>query len=177
MKKHVTALISVALLAALLTGCGTTSREQELEEKVEQLEQQITDMQGGTADTSNGTDAAAGSAANDAADSGSSDTAANPAADDFDTLTQRVADAVASADAASPTGTAEENRSVFFEQKTALDTLDRELDAYEDALEAQYRSGALDYADFRKQDREVEDLENQLDQAEDRLENRFGIDD
>ena len=176
------ALISIALLSILLAGCGTSSREQELEKKVEQLEQQITDMQGTTdnADTSNTADATANSStANSATGSSDSNTTANAITDinDFDTLSQKVADAVANADAAKPTGTAEESRSLFFERKTALDALDRELDAYEDALEAQYRNGTLNYADFRKQDREVEKLEDALDDAEDRLENRFGIDD
>ena len=42
-----------------------------------------------------------------------------------------------------------ERISVFFEHKTALDALDRELDALEDDFEAQYRSGSLRYEDFR----------------------------
>lgn len=185
MKKRMMMLLSIAVLAALLTGCASSSREQELENQVEQLEQQITDMQKATNDIDN-TDAedttADSSTADTTTDNSSAadttaDTTADTGANDFDTLSKKVADAVAEADAAKPTGTAEENRKLFFEQKTALDALDRELDIYEDNLEAQYRQGALNYTDFRKQDLEVEKLEDNLDDAEDRLENRFGIDD
>ena len=182
MKKRMILFLSVSLLAALLTGCGTTSREQELKEQVAQLEQQIADMQDGTGDASasntenTATDT---SAADTTIDSSASDTTTNAAAntDDFDTLSQKIADAIAAADTAQPSGTAEENHSLFFTHKTTLDALDRELNAYEDNLETQYQNGTLNYTNFRQQDREVEKLEDDLDNAEDRLENRFGIDD
>lgn len=174
MKKRIIPLLCIAALTICITaGCGN-SHEQELEQQVKQLEQQIADLQQGTG--------AAGSAATDnttandgtTADTNTTDTAANT---DLDTLTQKVAEAVAAADAAQPTGTADTDRKLFFEQKLALDTLDREVDVYEDNLEAQYRNGTLSYSDFRTQDREVEKLADRLDEAEDRLENRFGIDD
>lgn len=182
MKKRIVMFLSVSLIAALLAGCGTTSREQELEDQVAQLEQQVADLQGAADDTaaSDTPDTAtSGSAEDTATDTAASDTTANTtaSANDFDTLSQKVADEVANADAAQPSGTAADDRALFFERKTALDALDRELDAYEDDLEAQYRNGTLDYTDFRQQDREVEKLEDDLDDAEDRLENRFGIDD
>ena len=60
---------------------------------------------------------------------------------------------------------------------STLDALDREIDAYDDALEAQYARGELTFEEFRKLDRQAEDLEDKLDAAEDRLESRFGMDD
>lgn len=178
MKRRMMMLLSIAVLAALLlAGCGTGSREQELEQQVEQLEQQITDLQNAAGNTANtdANDTAADSSTADTATDNRTDT--NTGTDDFETLSKKISDAVTQADAAKPTGTADADRKLFFEQKTALDTLDRELDVYEDNLEAQYRKGTLSYEDFRKQDREIEKLEDNLDDAEDRLENRFGIDD
>ena len=95
----------------------------------------------------------------------------------LDALTEKVQKAVQNADAATASGSLNERISVFFEHKTALDALDRELDALEDDFEAQYRSGSLRYEDFRTRDRKIEDLEESLDDAEDRLENRFALDD
>ena len=183
MKKRMILFLSVSLLAALLTGCGTTSREQELKEQVAQLEQQIADMQDGTGDASASTTENTATDNSNAVNTPSAGSASAPQANasadttDFDTLSQKIADAVAAADAAQPSGTAEENHSLFFTHKTTLDALDRELNAYEDNLETQYQNGTLNYTNFRQQDREVEKLEDDLDNAEDRLENRFGIDD
>lgn len=178
MKKRIVMFLSVSLIAVLLAGCGTTSREQELEDQVAQLEQQVADLQGAADDTA-ASDTQDTTASGSAEESTTTDTTADTtaSANDFDTLSQKVADEVANADAAQPSGTAADDRALFFERKTALDALDRELDAYEDDLEAQYRNGTLDYTAFRQQDREVEKLEDDLDDAEDRLENRFGIDD
>ena len=97
--------------------------------------------------------------------------------DTLDALTEKVQEAVQKADAATASGSLNERISVFFEHKTALDALDRELDALEDDFEAQSRSGSLRYEDFRTRDRKIEDLEESLDDAEDRLENRFALDD
>ena len=182
MKKRMMLLASVSVLALVLSGCASSSREQELEQKVEQLEQQIAQLQPATDTTADANGSADAADSNTAAPDNSTDPTADTAAqddtsNDFDTLSSKVSDAVAKADAAQPSGTIDENRSLFFTHKTTLDALDRELDAYEDALEAQYRGGTLDYTDFRKQDREIEKLEDALDDAEDRLEDRFGIDD
>ena len=86
-------------------------------------------------------------------------------------------DTVASADAAQPSGSRDADRELFFQHTAALDALEREIDAYEDALEAQYARGELTFEEFRKLDREADALEDKLDEAEDRLETRFGIDD
>ncbi|MDO4286470.1 MAG: hypothetical protein Q4C40_01945 [Eubacteriales bacterium] len=185
MKKYLMMLLSITVLTVLLTGCGNSSREQELEKQINQLEQQIADMQQTTDDGKNtgseNTTADSSTTADDAATNANTDTSADTSADtqpsDMNTLSSKVTEAVSNADATKPTGTANENQTLFFEQKSALDALDRELDIFEDNLEAQYRQGTLNYTDFRKQDRELEKLEDMLDDAEDRLENRFGMDD
>ncbi|MDO4174091.1 MAG: hypothetical protein Q4D42_04950 [Eubacteriales bacterium] len=181
MKKRLMLLASVTALIALLAGCGSNSREEELQQQVNQLEQQIADLQ---QDSGNQQDTTASSDTGSAPDT-NTDTSADTASsttdttqeNDLETLSGKVTDAVSSADATQPSGTSDENHTLYFEQKSALDALDRELDQYEDALEAQYRAGTLSYTDFREQDREIEKLEDMLDDAEDRLENRFGIDD
>lgn len=167
MKKHMTALVSVTLLAALLlTGCGTNATSQNANQAGQQTTTQST-----TDTTANGSAAGtAGSAA------GTTDTA-DGTATDFSALTQRVTDAVDNADAAQPSGNRDADRELFFQHTSALDALDREIDAYDDALEAQYARGELTFEEFRKLDRQAEDLEDKLDAAEDRLESRFGMDD
>lgn len=171
MRKHSIPFVSIAVLAMLLmSGCGN-SREQELENQVKQLEQQISDLQNGTGSADD---------ANDTPDDSGTDGSADDAAatdTDLDALTQKVSDAVAKADATKPSGTTEQKRSQFFEQKAALDALDREVDTCEDDAETQYRSGTLSYDEFRARDRALEKLEDSLDDAEDRLEDRFGFDD
>jgi outer membrane murein-binding lipoprotein Lpp len=167
MKKYPYMICSAAVLCALmLAGCGS-SHEKELEQQVAQLQKQVQDLQTDAADNPEST--GSGESAPASAQEESTDT--------LDALTEKVQKAVQNADAATASGSLNERISVFFEHKTALDALDRELDALEDDFEAQYRSGSLRYEDFRTRDRKIEDLEESLDDAEDRLENRFALDD
>ena len=173
MKKHMTAWVSVTLLAALLlTGCGTNTTSQNANQAGQQTTTQST-----TDTTANGSAAGtAGSAAGTTDTVNTADTA-DGTATDFSALTQRVTDAVDNADAAQLSGNRDADRELFFQHTSALDALDREIDAYDDALEAQYARGELTFEEFRKLDRQAEDLEDKLDAAEDRLESRFGMDD
>ena len=173
MKKHMTAWVSVTLLAALLlTGCGTNATSQNANQAGQQTTTQST-----TDTTANGSAAGtAGSAAGTTDTANTADTA-DGTATDISALTQRVTDAVDNADAAQPSGNRDADRELFFQHTSALDALDREIDAYDDALEAQYARGELTFEEFRKLDRQAEDLEDKLDAAEDRLESRFGMDD
>ena len=169
MKKRMTAFLSVTVLAALLlAGCGTNTTNQ--------AGQQGTTATGTTANGSAaGTTGTTNAAGNTTDTIDTTDTAGTTT--DISTLTQRVMDTVASADAAQPSGSRDADRELFFQHTAALDALEREIDAYEDALEAQYARGELTFEEFRKLDREADALEDKLDEAEDRLETRFGIDD
>ena len=169
MKKRMTAFLSVTVLAALLlAGCGTNTTNQ--------AGQQGTTATGTTANGSAaGTTGTTNAAGNTTDTIDTTDTAGTTT--DISTLTQRVMDTVASADAAQPSGSRDADRELFFQHTAALGALDREIDAYEDALEAQYARGELTFEEFRKLDREADALEDKLDEAEDRLETRFGIDD
>ncbi|MDD6987354.1 MAG: hypothetical protein PUI53_08850 [Butyricicoccus porcorum] len=169
MKKRMFSLLSVTALAALLlAGCGTAT--------IGTNQQNAT-----TSSTVTGAQTTDGSAAGTAQNNTTAQTGtaqANTAETaDISALSKKVSEAVAAADAAKPSGTTDADRTLFMEHKTALDALDREVDAYSDALEAQYRNGSLRYEDFRSKDAETEKLEDSLDDAEDRLEDRFGMDD
>ena len=169
MKKRMTAFLSVTVLAALLlAGCGTNTTNQATTQGTNATDTTANGSASGTTGTTN----AAGNTT-DTIDT--TDTAGTTT--DISTLTQRVTDTVASADAAQPSGSRDADRELFFQHTAALDALEREIDAYEDALEAQYARGELTFEEFRKLDREADALEDKLDEAEDRLETRFGIDD
>ena len=169
MKKRMTAFLSVTVLAALLlAGCGTNTTNQATTQGTNATDTTANGSASGTTGTTN----AAGNTT-DTIDT--TDTAGTTT--DISTLTQRVTDTVASADAAQPSGSRDADRELFFQHTAALGALDREIDACEDALEAQYARGELTFEEFRKLDREADALEDKLDEAEDRLETRFCIDD
>ena len=51
------------------------------------------------------------------------------------------------------------------------------MDYYENELESLYLNNELSYSDYRKYDREIEDIENILDKAENNLEYKTNYDD
>lgn len=51
------------------------------------------------------------------------------------------------------------------------------MDTYEDQQEGEYRSGSLTWDDYRSLELQLEQIEERLDTSQDKLENRFGIDD
>lgn len=94
----------------------------------------------------------------------------------FDELTALVAAYEEKVATAAPDGT-DSSLETFFTLKQEENQIDDALDFYEDDLEAQYRNGSLTRDEYKKQERELERLEDRLDDAEDRLEFTFGIDD
>lgn len=176
MKKRMTAFLSVTVLAALLlAGCGTNTTNQAGQQTTTQGTTATGTTANGSAAGTTGTTGTTNAAENTTDTIDTADAAGTTT--DISTLTQRVTDTVASADAAQPSGSRDADRELFFQHTAALDALEREIDAYEDALEAQYACGELTFEEFRKLDREADALEDKLDEAEDRLETRFGIDD
>lgn len=156
MKKiRLTALVMIFVFAFTLMGCaaGNDAEKEELEAKVEQLEQQVTDLQR------------------------SSGQEASSTGDTLDTLETAVNDAVKEAEAAKPSGSASEKREQFFNLKHELENVENRLDYYDDDIEMQYRQGELSLEDYRSQEHSLELLEHQLDMAEDTLEYTFGMDD
>lgn len=167
MKRLKTTVSLLALVSMfILSGCGQQDDDKTaaLEQKIEKLEQQVSDLESsGKSKTSDDT----------------LDTAASgPVSQDtIDTLTNDVNDAVTKAEETQPTGTTEEKRNQYFELKGKLDEIDRRADDYDDYIESQYKKGILSYDEYRTQEKALNELENKLDAAEDKLEWTFGIDD
>lgn len=148
--------------ALLLAGCQNTSSQENavLEDQITQLEQQVTDLKKENKELLGGNEKV------------SKDIISTQ--EDFETLEKEVSDMVASIQQTTPSGTQEEKRAQFFELEKALDALDNRLEIYEDLTEDQYETGEISVNDFRIMEREIEQLEDVLDAAEDDLERLFG---
>ena len=162
---------ALALSGALLAGCSSSNTDQEILDKLNQMETEIAELKG--------TQAPGGDQAVDAASSASTD--ANAAVSDFETpiadLESRAAAAVETADAVAVPQAAADRPQAYFDAKAPLDALESEADRLEDQLEAQYRQGALERDAFWGFDQRLNAIEDSLDNAADRLELRMGVDD
>ncbi|MBJ8007883.1 MULTISPECIES: hypothetical protein [Bacillus cereus group] len=76
-----------------------------------------------------------------------------------------------------PVGAKEENLNTYLAVKKEIDQLDDKIDLSDDQLEADYHAGTITVEQYQIQEREQDILEDQLEQAENALEIRFGIDD
>lgn len=173
-KLTVLCLTAVGILS--LAGCsaGGNNDTKALENKIDQLEQQVTDLEKKNSASDNSADDNSQKPAENTADNSVS---ANNSAADLSAYTASVDELVSKIDGTTPTGSVEEQRTQYFQLKDELDAIDRNLDTYEDDIENQYKKGDLTYDDYKSKDRELEALEDKLDNAEDKLEILFGIDD
>ena len=166
---------AAVLTVCLFSGCGSRTDEgaqrqiYELQQQIAELQQQIASQQeaspsgsagaggnGQAADQAGGTGGNGGGQEQDAAPPQSS-----PAQEGYtlSDLSDMVDAYVTKA-----------------ESQEAME-LERELDWYEDDMEKLYRDGSLPADEYKKLERELDLLEDKLDDAEDRLEYIFGIDD
>ncbi|MES5893525.1 hypothetical protein [Bacillus cereus group sp. RP43] len=76
-----------------------------------------------------------------------------------------------------PVGAKEDNLNTYLAAKKEIDQLDEKIDLSDDQLEADYHAGTITVEQYQIQEREQDILEDQLEQAENALEARFGIDD
>ena len=175
----------------LLTGCGNSSNAEteNLKKQIATLEQQISDMEQAAPVTEE--KAAENTAAENtsiietpeavsettapAETTRTADTGSTTST--IDELTALVDDFVTRAEAATPGSDEAANMETFFALKKEGNKLENDLDLHENELEKLYRNGSLTRDDYRLQERDVEHLEDKLDNAEDRLEYTFGIDD
>lgn len=65
----------------------------------------------------------------------------------------------------------------FFALDSEFNQLETELDTYENQKEAEYRNGSLSWEQYRTLELQLEQIEDRLDNAQDSLELRFGVDD
>lgn len=178
MKKRLLMLLSLTALGAmLLTGCGArtnqTTTGQTTTGSGTVTQQQVADDTGSAAPTTETTTTTDTKTNTNTA----SNTNTTTAIASFSELEKNAAEAIQKADAATAAGNRESDQKLYLEHKSALEAVDRAIDVYEDDLEAKYRNGELTYEEYRTKDAEAEKLEDSLDAAEDRLENKFGIDD
>lgn len=181
-KLIVSAACALAFSGALLAGCSSSSSDQEILDKLNQMETEINQLQ----DQQSG-DAAATGAQSDAATNGGADpdagTASSDGAADTD-FESAIADfesrATAAADTANAVAVPQDYAArpqAYFDAKAPLETLQSEGDMLEDQIEAAYRQGSLDRETFWNYDNRLNTAENTLDSAEDQLETRMGVDD
>lgn len=69
------------------------------------------------------------------------------------------------------------NQKRFYSLKKQLDAIGDKLDDLDDEFEHDYEAGNLSFKTYKSRERSIEKLEDQLDLAEDALENKFEIDD
>lgn len=65
----------------------------------------------------------------------------------------------------------------FFALDSEFNQLETELDTYENQKKAEYRNGSLSWEQYRTLELQLEQIEDRLDNAQDSLELRFGVDD
>ncbi len=178
--KKIGTFAAAALLVSvtLFSGCGDDGREKELENQVEQLEQKVTDLEKKNTETENtGTESADKPGESTSETQSGAEPQVTPELPSLEELTQSVSAAAEKVKAAKPAGTKEEQLAQYRELKKEIDALDRNLDDWDDTVEAQYEQGAMTREEYRAKDREIDSLEDQLDESEEQLEYLFGIDD
>ena len=180
MKKLKLLALSLSVLSIfMLAGCNDNDKNHayydQLEKRVDQLEQEVATLKNTATDNSTNSFDVAGVTDNSI---DLSNTVSNEdTSDTIESLTKAVDEVTAKADSATPSGSADEKRTQFFNLKDELDLVDRRLDTYDDYIESQYKQGNLSYEDYRNQERTLESMEDKLDASENKLERTFGIDD
>lgn len=187
---------TIALSGTLLAGCASSGSDQQILDKLNQMEDEIAQLKGdqngasGTASapdggsdaaSSTGTDGAAtGQSATDQNASAASGTATSSATDleaaiaDFES---RASAAVQTADAVAVPNDFNQRPQAYFDATAPLETLEHEADQLDYQLEASYRQGAIDANALWTLDNRLDAAEDSLDAAKDRLELRMGVDD
>lgn len=166
-----TVLLSIGVVL-FLTGCSNNSDEQriaELEAEVERLqnEQDASDA---------ATDEKAASDESQKQDQATQDktTYDNATVQEF---SDRADDLISRAEAAEVPKDRDARIDGYFEFDSEFNALELEMDTYEDQQESEYRSGSLSWDDYRSLELQLEQIEERLDTAQDKLETRFGVDD
>lgn len=163
-------MLALALsMLMVLSGCGNDSDQQ----RIAELEAQVQELQGQQ------DDAASTQGQPDQPSSDASATADQVQSSDatIQDLAQRTDDLVARANAAEVPSDANARIDAFFALDSEFNQLDGEIDAYENQKETEYRNGTLSWDDYRALELQLEQIEDNLGNAQDNLELRFGIDD
>lgn len=89
---------------------------------------------------------------------------------DIRNITKSVNDAKTSTNAS-------ENHEQFYALKKKVDAVDDELDKLDDEFEYAYQMKKISFETYKARERAIEKLEDELELAEEALENKYGIDD
>ena len=174
-------------LAVGLTGCQQAS---DSDARVDELEQQVQDLQKQLDEKSSSTDSAAqgsgnANASNSTAGNASATvqpdealsselTAAYPELGDFEA---RVAELETACQDVQVSTDRNANYQTFIGVKQQIDTLEHEMDTYDDNQELAAKNGALAYDEYMRIERAIDYLDDRLDYAKDGMELTLGIDD
>lgn len=164
-----TMLLSLGVVT-FLVGCSNNSDEQRIAELEAEVERLQNNQSASDATTDNQT-------ANDATqnqNAQSKTTFDNATIQEF---SDRANDLISQAEAAEVPSDRNARIDGYFKFDSEFNALELEMDTYEDQQEAQYRSGSLSWEDYRSIELQLEQIENNLDTAQDKLEIRFGIND
>lgn len=181
-KTILTGVCILAFSGVLLAGCSSSNSDQEILDKLDQMESEIAALeQSGQAASGDAVDAAATAGSDASASSTEVQPAPNTGTTDLDStiadLEARAAAAIQTADAATVPQAAADRPQAYFDAKAPLEALENEVDMLEDQLEMGYRDGSIDRDAFWGFDQRVNAVENSLDTASDRLEMSMGVDD
>ena len=175
-------LVITALSTLIFTGCQNndlSAENQFLKQQITELQQQITQLQNDSAtpNTEN-TQSATGDVNTISSNAGTPNLSEITATVySLEELSAMVDEFVAKVGSVTPDVNNSGNLDQFFSLKREGDQVEHALENYENDLENQYRTGTITREDYRKLEWEIEQLEEVLDSASDRLEITFGIDD
>lgn len=175
------AFLPMLLSAIIFAGCGDDDddrMEKELNRKIDSLEKEVESLKEKELSNADETPISANAEETSmGANAEETSIQEDGKADTIESLTKEVDEVIGKADSAVPSGNTDEKRTQFFQLKDELDAVDRRLDKFDDYIESLYKSGEIQYDDYRNKERTLEELEDKLDASEDKLEFNFGIDD
>lgn len=181
-----TILLIATISTLIFTGCQNndlSAENQSLKQQITELEQQITIMERQLFEIEDK------ALAQNITNPSSSQTETNKQNTNIDStsnittiytleeLSTMVDEFIVSVGSATPDINNSGNLDQFFSLKREADKIDHALESYENSLEDQYRTGTISRNEYRNLDEEIEQLEELLDSAFDRLEITYGLDD
>lgn len=167
-------ICAFALSGVLLYGCSSSGSDQEILDKLNQMEGDIAQLKDSQAASG---EQNASSGQGDASAAASEIASADDLEATIADLESRAAGAVETADAVAVPQDPSARPQAYFDAKAPLEALEHEADTFEDRIEEEYRQGSLDRETFWTLDQRVSVVENSLDSAADNLERRMGVDD
>ena len=180
--KAIFLLLITLLTTFIFTGCQSNNismENQSLKKKISELEYQLTQVQENkhtpNISQANETSISQGSISQNTIINNSNQN--TKALYTIDELSAMVDEFVASVGSVPPELKTSSNLDQFFSLKRQGNQIEHALENYENELESQYRTSTITREKYRKLEWEIEQLEEVLDSANDRLEITFGIDD